>query len=100
MLKTQQYKKGVEGIVLRARTYQPVIGEYIEHFVASDFVFTVRLTNGQLTMPGEAAQGQEEVPSTVQEQWIEEIALSFRTDMLPERKQPTVMKTILNFFLL
>ncbi len=98
MERTKRYKKGVEGVVVRARRYAPVIGEYVEHFISPEHQLVVRLSNGQVVMPEEAAHCQHEVPSLLRESWIEEIAASFIALPVIEKKviKPTAVITFSN----
>ncbi|MHB8260512.1 MAG: hypothetical protein ACYDCN_09505 [Bacteroidia bacterium] len=78
MTKTNQYQNGVIAVTSLARTVNPEIGTYQEHFVNENFVFSVRLSNGAINMSVEVAQDYEAQPSSVTTDRIENVAKTFR----------------------
>lgn len=83
MQKTNQYQSGVQGIIIRARQYNPNIGDYIEHFVNESFNFTVKLSNGRINISSNTAQDQEAMPTSISEDRIRQIANKFQSDNPP-----------------
>lgn len=80
MEKTNQNYSGVNGIINRARRYQPEIGNYLEHFINEHFDYTIRLNNGRMEIPMTAAQDQERMPASISEKQIQIIANSFQSN--------------------
>jgi hypothetical protein len=76
-MNTNQYKTGVLRLIARIKNYNPEIGQYISHAIASDREFLIQLTNGTLKLPPEVAHSQEVFPALVPEAWIIEIEKSF-----------------------
>lgn len=74
----KRYKNAVLEIVNRAKGYAPAIGKYQDHSIERESQIVVRLTNGKLSMPIEAAIKQESLPHSLQEDWIESIAGTFK----------------------
>lgn len=83
MQKTNQYQSGVQGIIIRARQYNPNIGEYVEHFDNESFNFTVRLSNGRVNISSNTAHDQETMPTSISEERIRQIANKFQSDNPP-----------------
>ena len=78
MKKVTVLTNGVTGIVLLARTFHKEIGTYEEHYINSDFDFTVKLSNGEIDMTTEIAQDYEARPSSVTSDRIDIVAKTFR----------------------
>lgn len=78
MTKTDEYRRGVMGVTTLARTMNPEIGSYQEHFINESFGFSVRLSNGAINMSREVAQDYEALPSSVTPDRIEKVANTFR----------------------
>lgn len=78
MQKTTQYTNGVIAVTSLARSVNPDIGSYQEHYVNENFGFSVRLSNGAITMSIEVAQDYEAQPSSVTPDRIENVAKTFR----------------------
>ncbi|MBI2284117.1 MAG: hypothetical protein HYU71_10440 [Bacteroidetes bacterium] len=78
MTKTTQYQSGVMAVTSLARTINPEIGAYQEHFINESFGFSVRLSNGAINMSVEVAQDYEAQPSSVTQDRIERVAKTFR----------------------
>lgn len=73
----KRYKKPVLEIIHRVKEYAPTIGKYCDHSIQGGSEIIVRLTNGKLSMPVEAALKQETLPRSLREDWIESIAGTF-----------------------
>lgn len=73
----KRYKNAVLEILNRARPYAPTLGKYLDHSIYHESEIVVKLSNGKLTMPIEAAVKQESLPRSLQEDWIESIAGTF-----------------------
>lgn len=78
MTKTDKCKRGVISITNLAREINPEIGSYQEHFINELFGFSVRLSNGAISMSIEVAEDYEVQPSSVTQERIEKVANSFR----------------------
>ncbi len=78
MQKTTQYQSGVMGITNLARSINPEIGNYVEHYINEMFGISVKLSNGAITMSVEIAQDFETMPSSIASNRIEQIAKTFR----------------------
>ena len=78
MEKSNEYRSGVMGVTSLARTMNPEIGSYQEHFINESFGFSVRLSNGAINMSREVAQDYEAQPSSVTPDRIEKVANTFR----------------------
>ncbi|MBP1631403.1 MAG: hypothetical protein H6Q15_2296 [Bacteroidetes bacterium] len=78
MTKTDKYKSGVIGVTSLARTVNPEIGSYQEHFITDNFGFAVKLYNGAINMSMEVAQDYEAQPSSATTDRIENVAKTFR----------------------
>jgi len=78
----KRYKKSILEILDRAKNYAPAIGKYCDHSIDRDAQIVVRLSNGTLSMPVEAAVKQDSLPHSLQEDWIESIAGTFDTGQL------------------
>lgn len=100
MKQTDQHASGVIGILTRARTYDPEIGSYMEHFLNDSFAFTIRLSNGRIEIPTEMAHDQETMPSSISENRIQNIAARFQNKnpkpIIASKPQvlPQTLKTI------
>jgi len=99
MDKTNLYVNGVRGIIFRAKKHNSDIGNYIEHFINEPFPFAVRLSNGRIEIPTEMAHDQETMPSSISEDRIKRIAMSFKNDnpetiSKPEMQTPIEQKPI------
>ncbi|RAW02334.1 hypothetical protein [Pseudochryseolinea flava] len=77
MIKSTQYVKGVREIVERVATQRPDVGKYIHHEAIDNAEFIIKVKNGTLRMPKDAACNQEMYPINVPEDWIKEIADTF-----------------------
>jgi len=77
MNKTNEYTNGVIGVISLARTINPNIGSYQEHFINERFGFTIRLSNGRIEMSMEVAQDYEAQPSSVTADRVERVAKTF-----------------------
>ncbi len=80
MTETTKYRRGVQGILSRAKRYRREIGNYEKHFIgnsALDFVVSLS-NNGRLNIPIEIAHDQETQPSSIAENIIREIADTFK----------------------
>lgn len=77
MTKTNKNQSGVRGCVSLAKKVNSEIGSYVEHFITTNFNYRVKLSNGALTVPTEAAQDYEAQPSTVTPDRVKLIADSF-----------------------
>lgn len=73
----KRYKRAVLEIVERVKKYTPAIGKYCDHSFDPESQIVVRLTNGKLLMPVEAAVKQDSLPHSLNEDWIETIARTF-----------------------
>jgi hypothetical protein len=79
MIKTDQYRNGVIGIISLARRINPKIGSYIEHYNNDGFDFAVRLSDtGAITMQPELAHDYETQPSRVSPDKILKVANTYR----------------------
>lgn len=78
MTKTTQYQSSVIAVTSLARTLNPEIGAYQEHFINETFGLSVRLSNGVINMSVEVAQDYEAQPSSVTQDRIEKVANTFR----------------------
>ncbi len=78
----KRYKKSVLEILDRAKSYAPAIGKYCDHSIDRDAQIVVRLSNGTLSMPIEAAVKQDSLPHSLHEDWIETIAGTFEKGQL------------------
>lgn len=65
MQKTTQYQRGVMGITNLARSINPEIGNYVEHYINEMFGISVKLTNGAINMAVEIAQDFEANPNSI-----------------------------------
>jgi hypothetical protein len=73
----KRYKNAILEIINRAKEYTPAIGKYCDHAILADSEIIVRLTNGTLSMPVEAAIKQDSLPYSLKEDWIQSIAGTF-----------------------
>ena len=78
MQKTTQHQRGVMGITNLARSINPEIGNYVEHYSNEMFGISVKLSNGAISMSVELAQDFEASPSSIASNRIEQIAKTFR----------------------
>jgi hypothetical protein len=78
MQKTTQNTNSVMAVTSLARTVNPEIGLYQEHYVNESFGFSVRLSNGAINMSVEVAQDYEAQPSSVTPDRIANVAKTFR----------------------
>ena len=78
MKKTNAHTNGVTGVTFLARTINPEIGSYEEHYINESFNFTVKLSNGAINMSIEVAQDYEARPSSVTFDRYEIVAKTFR----------------------
>jgi hypothetical protein len=78
MVKTTGHTNGVRGITFLARSIKPEIGSYQEHYINESFVFSVKLSNGEIDMSLEVAQDYEARPSSVTSDRVEIVAKTFR----------------------
>jgi hypothetical protein len=78
MHKTTQYQRGVMGITNLARTINPEIGNYVEHYINEMFGITVKLSNGTISMSFEIAQDFEANPNSIDPIRIEKVSKSFK----------------------
>jgi hypothetical protein len=81
MTKTDKYRNGVISVTGLARTVNPEIGSYIEHYINlinEGFGFSVKLSNGAINMSIEVAQDYEAQPISVTPERIEKVAATFR----------------------
>ena len=56
MQKTTQYQRGVMGITNLARSINPEIGNYVEHYINEMFGISVKLSNGAINLSVEIVQ--------------------------------------------
>lgn len=78
MQKTTQYQRGVMGITNLARSINPEIGNYVEHYINEMFGISVKLSNGAINMTVEIAQDFEANPNSIDSTRIENVSKSFR----------------------
>jgi hypothetical protein len=78
MQKTTQYQRGVMDITNLARSINPEIGNYVEHYINEMFGISVKLSNGAINVTVEIAQDFEINPGYVDLVRIENTAKSFR----------------------
>lgn len=78
MTKTDKYKNGVISITNLSRQINPEIGNYQEHYFNELFGFSVKLSNGSISMPLEIAQDYEAQPDSVAQERINKVAQTFR----------------------
>ena len=78
MQKTTQYQRGVMGITNLARTINPEIGNYVEHYINEMFGISVKLSNGAINMSVEIAQDFEANPNSIDSTRIENVSKTFR----------------------
>lgn len=78
MTKTTQYQSSVMAVISLARTINPEIGDYLEHFITVDFGFTIRLSNGSINISIEVAEDYEAQPICVTRDRIENVVNSFK----------------------
>jgi hypothetical protein len=78
MQKTTQYQRGVMGITNLARSINPEIGNYVEHYINEMFRISVKLSNGAITMSVEIAQDFEASPNSIDSTRIENVSKTFR----------------------
>jgi len=78
MYKSNSHTNGVKGINYLARTINPEIGSYREHFINGDYDFRVKLSNGEIVMSIEIAQDYEARPSSVTFDRYQTVADTFR----------------------
>jgi hypothetical protein len=78
----KRYKSAVLEIINRAKEYAPTIGKYCDHSILEESEIVVRLTNGKLSMPVEAAIKQDSLPYSLKEDWVKSIAGTFEEKML------------------
>ena len=79
MNKTTDYSKAVMAITNLAKEVNPRIGSYREHFLIENFGFIVRLSNGGIKIPTEAAKNYETHPAGLTKEILKTIAGSFWT---------------------
>lgn len=78
MQKTTQYQRGVMGITNLARSINPEIGNYVEHYINEMFGISVKLSNGAINITVEIAQDFEANPNSIDSTRIENVSKSFR----------------------
>ena len=79
MEKTTQNSYGVMSITSLARTVNPEIGIYQEHYINESFGYSVRLSNnGAINMSKEIAEDFEHDPRSVTQERIERVAQTYR----------------------
>lgn len=78
MQKTTQYQRGVMGITNLARSINPEIGNYVEHYINEMFGISVKLSNGAVNMTIEIAQDFEANPNSIDSTRIENVSKTFR----------------------
>lgn len=78
MQKTTQYQRGVMGITNLARSINPEIGNYVEHYINEMFGISVKLSNGAINMTVEIAQDFEANPNSIDSTRIENVSKTFR----------------------
>ena len=78
MIKTNSHTRGVLGLILLARSINPEIGNYLEHFINEHFNFTAQLSNGTIDMTLEDAQDYETRPSSITFDRVEIVAGTFK----------------------
>ncbi len=79
MKKSTDYSKGVIAITNMAKEINPKIGSYQEHFLIENFGFIVRLSNGGIKIPSEAAKDYEANPQSITKEIIQAVAESYWT---------------------
>ena len=94
MDKTNLYVNGVRGIIFRARKYNPEIGNYMEHFINEPLPFMVRLSNGRIEIQSEMSHDQETMPSSISEDRIKRVAMSFKSNNPETISKPEVLTPI------
>jgi hypothetical protein len=77
MIKTEKYFRGVVGVLSLARTVNQEIGPYQKHFINENLGFTVKLSNGIITMSEEDAKDYEELPNRLTSDRIASVAKTF-----------------------
>ncbi len=78
MQKITQYQRGVMGITNLARSINPEIGNYVEHYINEMFGISVKLSNGAVNMTVEIAQDFEANPNSIDSTRIENVSKTFR----------------------
>ena len=78
MQKTTQYQRAVIGITNLARSINPEIGNYVEHYNNEMFGISVKLSNGSINMTIEIAQDFEANPNSIDSIRIENLSKTFR----------------------
>ncbi len=78
MQKTTQHQRGVMGITNLARSINPEIGNYVEHYINEMFGISVKLSNGAISMSVELAQDFEANPNSIDSIRIENVSKTFR----------------------
>lgn len=78
MTETTDYQNGVIAVTSLAKVINPEIGVYQQHYINENFGFSVRLSNGAISMSIEVAQDYEAQPSSVTPDRIEKVASTFR----------------------
>jgi len=78
MQETTQYQRGVMGITNLARSINPEIGYYVEHYINEMFGISVKLSNGAISMSVEIAQDFEAHPNSIDSTRIENVSKTFR----------------------
>lgn len=78
MQKTTQYQRGVMGITNLARSINPEIGNYVEHYINEMFGISVKLSNGAINITVEIAQDFEANPNSIDSTRIENVSKTFR----------------------
>lgn len=66
------------GITNLARSINPEIGNYVEHYINEMFGISVKLSNGAINMTVEIAQDFEAHPNSIDSTRIENISKTFR----------------------
>lgn len=77
MIKTENNKKGVIGITKQASLIDKNIGSYKEHFINEYFGYTVKLSNGVISIPRKIAEDYEVQKGIVTPKRIKEIAKTY-----------------------
>lgn len=66
------------GITNLARSINPEIGNYVEHYINEMFGISVKLSNGAINMTVEIAQDFEANPNSIDSTRIENVSKTFR----------------------
>lgn len=82
MRKSNDFQNGIFGLIERAKLQNPIIGDYIEHYLHDSMTtensfFRVTFSNGKLNIFREWARVQEVTPDFISKENIKQMADSF-----------------------